>query len=113
MGQVIEVRLINPANAEVLADDFTLTSTGAFSKTNHEPAHREAIELALKAWSGDIGILKEMQREGEAESAGSGANTCWRYQYSCVLAGDTLDDGVDRDVLAVLFAQYREIKEGE
>lgn len=102
---VIEVRLVNPSTAEVLTDQFTLTSpSNKWNATDHTAMHREAIELAMKASCGlGAEALKTMQRVNGPEFAGSGAVTAYRYMYSCTLA--LPDDDVEREMLAVCFAQ--------
>jgi hypothetical protein len=106
MAQVIEVRLVDPQNNEVLADRFTAPS-GKYDQFDHTALHREAIELALHAWSGGVGVLKSIEREMDTSgrSAGSGANFCWYYGYWCAVPDE---DSVDRAFFAHLFTQYRE-----
>ncbi len=104
MSQVIEVRFINDATSEVLADEFTAVSTKNYSPTSHTSMHREAIELALKAWSGGVAILKDIQRDKEINGVRSGP--AWKYGYDCTLAIGEGED--DRHLLAILFAEYRE-----
>jgi hypothetical protein len=106
MGQVIEVRLINSADGAILADRFTLTSSGNYDATSHEPMHREAIVLALREWSGGAATLKSIERVEDAQR--TQADNSWRYIYECVLSGEDQDDKTDRMLYAVLFAQYRE-----
>lgn len=100
MGQVIGVRVINPLTKEVLIDEVTLTSV-PFNKTDHKPAHRQAIELALYEGSGGAGVLKDLHRVGDPIA---GANWSWLYKYEISLA----DDEYDREAWAFLFTQYKE-----
>ncbi len=92
MSQVIEVRFIHTTTQEVLTDRMTAASS-----------HREAVELALSAWSGGVGVLVDMEPVGEGEFLNR-STPCWRYHYICTLQ----DDEYDREVLAQLFTQYKE-----
>lgn len=96
MSQVIAVHFHDPLTQEKLSNHFTKASS-----------HQEAIELALTSWSGGVGILKEITRQGMGQQILAGANSCWRYIYSCILEGPP-DDPENREVLAVLFTTYRE-----
>jgi len=95
MGQVIEVRFMNPANMpmEELHDSFTVAKT-----------HEVAINLAMHEWSGGVGVIKSTERLGDVQYVKAGVNSCWKYVYKCVVE----DDEYDREMLAVLFAQYKE-----
>jgi len=97
MAQVIEVRLVNPVSGESLCDRFTQASS-----------HREAVEVALNAWSGGVGVMKGMNKfEGFEQGKWDGSGPCFIYKYIVTLE----DDEYDREVAALLFAQYKE-KEG-
>ncbi len=91
--QMIEVRLINPANQDVWCDEFTVASS-----------HRESIDLAMHHFSHGIGIIKSIEKQGDAEWVKAGTNSCWLHRYSCIVE----DDEYDRAIVALLFAQYKE-----
>lgn len=98
MAQLIEVRCVNPENIEqVLFDEFTKASS-----------HREAVELALDAFSGGIGRIKSLERLEDVKQGQfiGDPSPCWRYVYRLVLLDE---DGVSgREAWAALFTQYRE-----
>ena len=99
MSQVIEVRFMNPATKEVLYDGFIQVSA-------HEASpHQAAIEIALQAWSGNAGVLREMEPLADGRWTPAGANSCWQYWYRCLLADDEMQD---RLLHAVLFTSYKE-----
>jgi hypothetical protein len=108
MGQVIEVQLINPQTHEQLTKGFAQTSV-PYQKSDHTPAHREAIELVLEPWGLGHCTLGKIERivDGERTPMGGGSGWCWRYAYLCILQDDELGE---RICLAVLFATYREVK---
>lgn len=112
MGQVIEVRFINPDNGEVLSEEFTVTSTKNFSQTSHTAMHQEAIELALDAWSGGGGVLKRIQRDdqfnGKWTPMAGGSGSCWKYVYNCVVEGPAGTEEDNREMTAVLFTEWKE-----
>lgn len=93
MAQVIEVRFLNPDSQETLHDCMTLASS-----------HEEAIKLALSDFSSGIGVMKEVELLKDNGFFQNGSNSCWQYLYSCTIA----DDEYDREMLAILFAQYPE-----
>ena len=96
MAQVIEVKLINPASQEVIHQAFTIASS-----------HTEAINLAMNAFSGGIGVIKQYDRLDQAETfVHAGIVSAWRSLYGCVVD----DDEGDRYMLAILYSQYREKK---
>lgn len=115
MSQVIEVRLLNPDTHEKLWDGFTLPETPKpYSKNNHTPMHRAAIQLAIKEMVGDAVEIGELRREDGPTFSGSGANTAWAYIYGCELIFlDAEENDKVRWMRAVCFAQWKEKEKEE
>lgn len=93
MSQVIEVRFQNPANGEVLYDEFL-----------EAPEHREAIQFALDNWSGRTGKIKEICKWEGVEQGKFKSPCSWQYVYYVALE----EEEYDRAMMAVLFAQYKQ-----
>jgi len=67
-------------------------------------SHRQAIDLAMREFSGGIGTIKVVARAEEERFIKAGTNSCWRSVYAL-----SLEDGeFEREMLAVLFAPFKE-----
>lgn len=106
MGQLIEVRIINPDNAEVIKDSFTVTSSGQYNPNDHTPMHREAVVLTLKDMVGDRATLQSITRAKGPEFSRNGSAEAWKYIYDCTIL--LQGDPDPRSIICVLFAQYKE-----
>jgi len=95
VAQVIEVRFYN--GNEKLADEMTQAQ-------NHE----EAITLALREWSSGLANLVRIEKQGVGDLI-LGSSDAWRYRYYCVI--NAQDDPTEREIVAILFATYRETSE--
>ncbi len=103
MPQLIAVRFCDPSTGEKLYehDEFVVPSL----KTNDEPQHREAVQIALDCMTSarDAIILKEWTLD--SEGFGWGPSKFWRYIYDCTL--DLGNPEGERNIWLVLFTEYR------